>query len=121
MIEIIMFALILVIIFLIIKIVLDMEKLRLLKKEINQIKSSQRSTYVKHGQAWEHFVPFMENFPGEKQNFRFIGKPIDGICFDEDKIRFIEIKTGSSNLNSTQRRIKKQIKEGKIEWHELRY
>ena len=33
----------------------------------------------------------------------------DGIAFDEDAIKFIEIKTGTSTLNKKQRKIKKKI------------
>jgi len=47
--------------------------------------------------------------------------PIDGISFDDDSIKFIEIKTGTSQLNKKQRKIRDLIKNKKVEWHELRF
>ena len=82
-----------------------------------------QSLYIKHGKAWEHFVPFTPNFEriASKENFRFMGSPIDGIAFDDNAIKFIEIKTGKSQLNKKQKKIKQQVKDQKVEWHELRY
>jgi predicted Holliday junction resolvase-like endonuclease len=45
---------------------------------------------------------------------------IDYIIFEEDKIIFLEIKSGNSQLSFKQRNIKKLIKEGKVEWDEMR-
>lgn len=82
-----------------------------------------QSANVKHGKSWEQFVPFMPEFEkiASKDNFMFLGNPIDGIAFDEDAIKFIEFKTGTSRLSPKQQRIKKQIEEKNVEWHELRY
>ena len=62
----------------------------------------------------------MNNYPYEHRNFRFIGDPIDGLSFEEDKIMFIEFKTGGSNLSQKQRKIKELVEKGKIEWKEIR-
>jgi len=50
----------------------------------------------------------------------FLGKPIDYIHFGEDKVTFIEVKSGNSRLTKTQRRIKGIIKNKEVEWHEVR-
>ena len=80
-----------------------------------------KSTNVKHGYQFESFVPFMKNYPGEKENTVFLGKPVDFISFDKDNVKFIEVKTGKSNLNDRQKEIKKLIENKKVEWHELRF
>ena len=80
-----------------------------------------RSAYVKFGKTFEHFAPFTNNFPGNKETFVFMGMPIDGICFDEDSVKFIEIKTGNAKLSSKQERIKKLIEDKKVEFKEVRY
>jgi len=46
--------------------------------------------------------------------------PIDYIIFEEDKIVFLEVKSGESRLSQKQTNIKRLIKEGKIEWDEMR-
>lgn len=80
-----------------------------------------RSIHVKHGKHWENFVPFMKDFPGDKGNFRFIGNPIDGIIFDDDEIKFVEIKTGKSQLNDRQRKVRDLVEKKRVSWKELRY
>ncbi len=82
-----------------------------------------RSIQVKHGKAWEDFVPFMPEFEkiANKDNFVFIGMPIDGIAFDDNAVKFIEIKTGKSQLSQKQRNVRDLVKDKKVEWHELRF
>ena len=84
-----------------------------------------RSRAIIRGQATEHLAPFVIKDTNPK-DCRFMGNPIDYILFDglsditdgvADKIaciKFIDIKTGSSNLNKAQRRIRDCIKEGNV-------
>ena len=99
------------------------KKLGRMRAELEDAKFSYKSMYVKHGKSWEHFVPFMPEFEqvANKDNFVFIGSPIDGIAFDEDAIKFIEIKTGTSQLNKNQKRVKQLVEDKKVSWHELRF
>ena len=98
-------------------------KIVALHEKINELQFDLRSKSVLHGKHWEQFVPFMPNFEkiAKKENFIFIGMPIDGISFDEDAVKFIEIKTGSAQLSKKQRHIKELINEKKVEWHELKF
>lgn len=97
------------------------KEIKILNEELKKYKFGIRSAYIKFGQTFEQFAPFTKNFPGDKNNFIFLGKPIDGVIFDEDTIKFIEIKTGNSFLSNKQKFIKKQIEEGKVEFKEVRY
>ena len=94
-----------------------------LYQQYHSLEFTYRSTAVKHGQHWEQFVPFMDDFAkvAQRENFVFIGMPIDGISFDDDAIKFIEIKTGKSQLNQKQRQVKKLIEGKQVEWIELRF
>ena len=100
-----------------------MGKLRSLHQDFGQLKHDHRSVFVKHGKAWENFVPFMPGFEkvANKDNAVFIGMPIDFISFDDDAVKFIEVKTGKAKLSYNQQRIRKLIEDKKVEWHELRY
>ena len=87
--------------------------------------SLKRSRSVIRGQASEHLAPFVIPDTNPK-DYRFMGNPIDYVCFDglsdvldgqSDKIksiRIIDIKTGKSSLNKSQRRIRNAITEGKV-------
>jgi predicted Holliday junction resolvase-like endonuclease len=88
-----------------------------------------RSRSIMRGQATEHLAPYMQEELNPK-DYRFLGNPIDYIVFSGasdvtdkkadtvDKIIFIDIKTGKSRLNKVQRRIKKCIEEGRVEFIE---
>ncbi len=86
-----------------------------------QLLKQKQGDNVRHGNAWEQFVPFASNFPFDRGQFRFLGKPVDGIVFGDDKITFVEIKTGESQLSASQKQVKKLVDEKKVEWKELRY
>lgn len=94
-----------------------------LKKKLEGLEFQQRSTVVKHGKNWEHFVPLMEDFEkiAKKEDSIFLGMPIDYISFGEDAVKFIEVKTGNSSLNNRQKKIKNLVEQKKVEWHELRF
>jgi predicted Holliday junction resolvase-like endonuclease len=91
-----------------------------LKEEIASIQYLKRSQSVKYGQLTEQWIPFAKKFPFKSQEFRFIGKPIDGLAFEDDKVVFVEFKTNKSSLSQVQRKVKKLIEEKKVEWFELR-
>jgi predicted Holliday junction resolvase-like endonuclease len=90
------------------------------KQRYKELLSQKKSSEVRLGQIAEHLIPFLRQFKYDPKKAHFIGMPIDYIVFDTDKIVFLEIKTGSAGLNSTQRRIKQLILEGKVVWDELR-
>ena len=97
------------------------KKIKSLSEINSQLQFDYKSMNVKHGKHFESFVPFMENYPGEKENTVFVGNPIDFISFDEDSIKFIEVKTGKSGLSEKQRKIRNLIENKKVEWFELKF
>ncbi len=80
-------------------------------------KQSQSTTY---GQIFEQLVPFSKDFPFDPKKFRFIGNPIDGIVFEDDKITFCEIKLNNSVLSPRQKSIKRLVEDKKVCWKEIR-
>jgi len=91
-----------------------------MKKDLIQSKSSKQSQSVKYGQMSEQFMPFLKEYPYNYQDFKFIGKPIDGIQFEPNKIIFIEFKTNKSRMSDKQLNIKDIIERGNIEFREIR-
>jgi predicted Holliday junction resolvase-like endonuclease len=86
----------------------------------------QKSQAVTLGKITEHFVPYLPEFCYNPKDARFLGSPIDFVVFDglndgEVKgIIFVEVKTGTSTLNTRERRIRDAVQSGKIQWLELR-
>ncbi len=91
-----------------------------LRQTIEDLRFKKRSQAVKYGQLTEQFIPFIESFPYDPQQFRFLGNPIDGVLFDEDAIIFCEFKTASSQLNQRQKQIKQLVENKRIKWLEFR-
>jgi len=98
------------------KVISERDQFSIQKDEVISAKQSQSTLY---GKITEHFAPFMEKYPYDRKRFRFIGSPIDGIQFEDDKVVFIEIKSAKSALQSNQRKIRKLIQERKVEWFEF--
>ena len=86
-----------------------------------------KSRSVLRGQASEHSAPYVIEGTNPK-DYRFMGNPIDYICFDGlsdvldgvsdtiKAVRLIDIKTGKSSLNKSQRRIRDAINSNKIKF-----
>ncbi len=96
------------------------KKNSLLEKKVNDLLFSNSSQSVKFGKTSEQFMPFMRDLPFEKNNFRFLGSPIDGVAFTENEIFFCEFKTGSSNLSEKQKKIRDLVNNKKVKWLEVR-
>ena len=91
-----------------------------LRERIQDLESEKQSMAVRYGKMTEQFIPFLKNYPYRGENFRFIGTPVDGIQFEDDKIVFIEFKTGKSELSEAQKRVRNLIHKGKVYFEEVR-
>ncbi len=116
MIEFILFLLLLVCI---IFVFVLMQKYNSLKNEFNELAFSKKSQSVKYGKLTEQWIPFSGDFPFDSASFRFLGNPIDGIAFSEDKIVFCEFKSNTSSLSEKQKKIKQLVLEKKVDWLEM--
>ena len=124
---------------LIIIVIYLVRKLIELNSEFNQFKSQkdndilearkdsnkkQRATIK--GQITETIAPWSMTVVNSVSELNFLGNPIDFIGFkgldgDGDiDIKFIEVKSGKSKLNTNQRRIRDAVKEKRIDWVEVR-
>ncbi|MCX5835737.1 MAG: hypothetical protein NTX62_01960 [Deltaproteobacteria bacterium] len=89
------------------------------EERLQQLRFDKNSQSVRYGKTVEQWIPFSSNFPFSRQDFRFIGAPIDGIAFEKDKIVFVEFKAGDSKLSEKQKQIRQLVENKKIEWFEL--
>lgn len=99
----------------------DLEKQLLDETEARKkVTSQKKSSEVRLGHIAETLAPFLDQFDFEPEQCNFLGKPIDYISFGEDEITFIEVKSGKSQLNANQRRIRDQVKAKSVVWKEVR-
>lgn len=91
-----------------------------LRRGLKELVSSKQSLATKYGKMSEQFMPFLKTYPYDSQNFRFLGTPIDGVQFENDKIVFVEFKTGDSRLSAKQKNIKELVDKKKVKWEEVR-
>ena len=86
--------------------------------------SSRRGDRVVRGLISEQFAPFTKKFDElgwDLQEFKFLGRPVDGVQFQDDEVIIVEFKTGAAQLNPKQRNIKRLIAEGKVRFEEIRF
>ena len=70
-----------------------------LRGVISALKSKSQSQSTKYGQITQQFMPWASNYPYEPAKYRFIGSPIDGIQFEEDKVVLMEFKASLKLLS----------------------
>lgn len=95
----------------------DLEEQKELKSKVT---SQKKSSEVRLGHIAETLAPFLDQFEFEPEECCFLGKPIDYVSFGEEEITFIEVKSGQSQLSTKQRKIRDQVKAGKVSWKEVR-
>lgn len=85
-----------------------------------------KSRSVLSGMFSEQIAPYFPDFKFKPTEIRFLGKPVDFIAFkglDDkkvDEVVFIEVKSGKSNLNKTEKSLKEAIENKKVRWEEYR-
>ena len=82
---------------------------------------NRQSLSATYGRITEQWFPLMDSYPYDPQNFRFLGSPIDGVQFEEDRIVFIEFKANRSRLSDSQKRIKRLVESGEVYWDEFHF
>jgi predicted Holliday junction resolvase-like endonuclease len=74
------------------------------------------------GRVLEKVAPFLPGFAYNPRDVRFLGDPIDFVIFDglsEGRLRevvFVEVKSGTSDLNGNERRVRDAIEQRRIKW-----
>lgn len=99
-----------------------------LEKEETRIRRDaiERSARTLSGKTLEKLIPFLERFPYNSHDLRWMGDPIDFIVFDgyseksPKQIVFCEVKSGDSNLSKSQNEIRKLVENKKVKWFEFR-
>lgn len=85
-----------------------------------------RSRAVLGGQVAEQVAPYLPAFPCDPADARFLGKPVDFVCFpgasrgEVEEIVFVEVKSGGAGLSKTERSAREAIVAGKVRWVEYR-
>jgi predicted Holliday junction resolvase-like endonuclease len=76
--------------------------------------------------VFEQLVPWLPDFTFDPRDARFLGSPVDFVVFDGlstgevRRVVFVEVKTGSADLSSRERRVRDAIRNGRVEWAEHR-
>lgn len=112
-----------IVFFLLILYIIDRQKKysRLLDR-FNIINKDIKSLRIRFGKQIEEFIPFFDDlFPYDRKKFYALGQPIDGIYFGDDKIVFLEFKSGKAGKTQMERKIEQLVNEKKVEFKEIRY
>jgi predicted Holliday junction resolvase-like endonuclease len=94
---------------------------RILERRLDSLDFQNRSLSTTYGQITEQWFPLMDAYPYDPQQFRFLGSPIDGVQFEEDRIVFVEFKTNRARLSKRQQRLRELIEAGEVYWEEFRF
>jgi predicted Holliday junction resolvase-like endonuclease len=85
-----------------------------------------KSRAVLGGQFSEQLAPFLPDFKYLPTECKFLGKPVDFICFKglDDKnvseIVFVEVKSGKARLNPQEKTVKEAVEKKRVRWEEYK-
>jgi predicted Holliday junction resolvase-like endonuclease len=85
-----------------------------------------KSRSIIGGQFSEQLAPFLSDFKHSPTECKFLGQPIDLIIFkgldnkEIEEVTFMEIKSGNSKLNNSQKSLKETIINKRVKWEEYR-
>lgn len=85
--------------------------------------AARKSLEVNFGKSLEKVAPVLPGFPYDCGDCRPLFDPIDYVVFrgltsrnEVDEICFLDVKTGSSQLNAHQKEVKEAVEKGKVEF-----
>jgi predicted Holliday junction resolvase-like endonuclease len=96
-------------------------RVRQLSERLAAADFQQRSLSTTYGRITEQWFPLMEQYPYDPQGFRFLGTPIDGVQFEDDRIVFVEFKTNKSQLSKRQKHFRALVESGEVYFEEFRF
>lgn len=85
-----------------------------------------RSDSAMRGRIAEHLAPVLPDFGFEASDARFLGSPVDFVVFDGlrdgecRRVVFVEVKSGKGQLSTRERWVRDAVREGRVEWREMR-
>ncbi len=85
-----------------------------------------RSRSTLSGKFLEQLAPHFPDFPYDPTDLRFLGTPVDYVVFDGlaggeiSEVVFLEVKSGTSNLSTAQRRVRDAVEAGAVRWEVYR-
>jgi len=97
---------------------LALKRNAILREKLEKLSFERQSQASRYGKIAEQFMPFLDSYPYDSSNFRFLGTPIDGIQFEENKIIFMEFKTASGALTEKQKQIKELVEKHRVYFEE---
>ncbi|MBW6462093.1 MAG: hypothetical protein K0B07_03550 [DPANN group archaeon] len=116
------FILVVFVIFLIMYLTDKERRYKALEDKFNIVNHDIRSLRIRFGKQIEEFIPFFDDlFPYDRKKFYALGQPIDGIYFGDDKIVFLEFKSGNAVKTQMEKKIEHLVKMKKVEFKEIRY
>ena len=98
------------------------------KSELKNVRkdSTNRQRGILKGQISELIAPWLLKSVDSVKELNFLGNPIDFIGFKgldgdgEVEIKLIEVKTGKSRLNKSQKRVKEAVESSRVSWVEVK-
>ncbi len=85
-----------------------------LQTDFEKLRHQKISADVKLGAKAENLLPFLEDFAYKDAEIRGLFNPIDLLVFTEDEVVFVEVKSGVAQLSEKQRKIRDNIKAGRV-------
>lgn len=94
-------------------------RLDVVMRILTEERTRQRKTAASSVGGAEELAPLMRGYPYDAVNFRYIGAPVAGVQFEEDRIVFVEFKARRATDDAQRKRVKRLVESGRVDWEEL--
>lgn len=78
--------------------------------------AAERRRLVTQRSAWgEHWAPLLSGYPYDPRRFRFLGSPVEGVQFEEDRVVFVSLSPAPT---AEAARVRELVRAGRVEFVE---
>lgn len=93
------------------------DKVTTLRDDLRSAVAARRKAADDHARWTKEWMPILSRYPYDPRKVRFVGGPIDGIAFEEDRVVFVSfVGPGRAPPDA---RVRDHLVAGRVEWLEV--
>lgn len=86
-----------------------------LREELEWAAAERRRLATERDGWREQWAPLLSGYPYDPRRFRFLGGPVEGVQFEEDRVVFVSLGLAP---RADAERVKENVRAGRVEFHE---
>lgn len=93
------------------------DRMEALRDELREAASTRRRSAEAQARQAQQWAPLLAQYPFDARKFRWVGGPIDGVQFEDDRVALI-VFTGEGR-GEPDGRVRELVRAGRVDWVEV--